>query len=225
MVIPEKSCTPEGFVLFFSEVYLKKKPMNLEKPYAEVIATSISTWKAHCWDRHLVPAYGSLAIIQTGERTLFGLIYEIDAASLDEQRTVWAFGKDPQSLAQDQPQIFEFLKTTIHCLTLGYNQQNQCYYQLAPEPPKLHDFVHQPTREQLTEFFAKEHYLHTLFSYEKNLFSLDDLLLALIRFRAEQKLLNKMQFASFVDTFSLLTANDYRRLKLFLQRAQPLIAW
>lgn len=197
--------------------------METNKAFAEIIESSLSTWRAQCWQWDVLPMYGSLVTITTSERTIFGLVHEIQTGSADSLRTVFTYKKTEEELRRDHPHIFEFLQTSFSCLTLGYQEHGKIQYQLAPEPPKIHAFVQPATRGQLQDFFSHEQYLHTLFAFGSQIFSLDELLLALLKNLAQQQLLTQHQLGQFIETFSLLTANDYRRLKLFLQRAQTLI--
>ncbi len=197
--------------------------MQTIKPFAEVIESSLNTWHAQCWQWDNIPAYGSLVTIETDERVIFGLIHEIHTGSADSARTVFTYKKTEEELKRDHPHIFEFLQTSFSCLTLGYQEQGAISYQLAPQPPKIHAFVQTATRTQLEDFFKNEQYLHTLFACTSHVFSLDELLLALLKHLADHHLLTETKLAGFLETFSLLTANDYRRLKLFLQRAQKII--
>ena len=197
--------------------------MNQQKPFAEIIESSLSSWKAQCWHWDTMPSYGSLVTIKTAQRTLFGIVHEIHTGSTDSLRTVFTYKKTEDELKRDHPHIFEFLQTSFSCITLGYVEENEVHYQLAPEPPKIHAFVYPAQRAELGSFFSKEQYLHTLFSGGQHLFSLDELLLALLKHLSSHELLTEDRLARFLETFSLLTANDYRRLKLFLQRAQTSI--
>lgn len=199
------------------------QPALRNNAFAEIVESSLSIWKAQSWMWDVTPTFGSLVTIVTQERTLFGLVYSIQTGPSDPTRTVMAYGKTEQELLLEQPQIFEFLQTNFSCLSLGYKQNNKLFYQLAPEPPKIHAFVTPATAEQLDQFFSNDHYLHLLFSFSSQIFSLDELLLALIKQLSDLKILKRDRLESFIETFSLLTANDYRRLKLFLQRAQPII--
>ena len=67
----------------------------------------------------------------------------------------------------------------------------------------------------------------TLYGYFANMSNqilhLDELLLATLKHQVDLGILNKERFTTLIKTFSLLTGNDYRRLKLFLQRAGPLV--
>ncbi len=192
-------------------------------PFAEVIESSLSTWRAQCWDWDTMPTHGSLLTVTSGSRTLFGLVHAITTGSHDNQRTVFAYKKSEEQLKKEHPHIFEFLTSTFTCITLGYREGSAIQYQIAPTPPKIHAFVTVPTADDLRSFFSQEQYLHLLFAHADQLFSLDDLLLALVEQLAMSQTLTPASFKRFVETFSLLTANDYRRLKLFLQRAQPIL--
>ena len=55
--------------------------MNNKEPFAEIIESSLSTWRAQCWQWDVIPSYGSLVTITTPERTLFGLVHDIQTGS------------------------------------------------------------------------------------------------------------------------------------------------
>jgi hypothetical protein len=192
-------------------------------PFAEIIESSLHAWKAQCWDWEIMPAHGTILSIPSGSRTLFGIVHASSTGSIDQQRTVYAYKKTEEQLKQEHPHIFEFLTSTFECLTLGYYEEGSMRYHLAPTPPKIHAFVQIPDREALAHFFSHDQYLHMLFAHEKQLAYLDDLLLAVIEQLARARTLNAERLRNFMHTFSLLTANDYRRMKLFIQRAHPLI--
>lgn len=193
------------------------------KPFAEIVESSLSTWKAQCWDWDNMPAYGSLVTVKTSSRTLYGLVYEIQTSSSDNARTVFTYKKSEEELRRDHPHIFEFLQTTFTCLTLGYSEDELLFYQVAPEPPKIHAFVHRASQMHIEKFFSHEQYLHLLFAYAHQVVSCDELLLAILKQLTRSGIITSDNFARFIETFSLLTGNDYRRLKLFLQRAQTIV--
>lgn len=195
---------------------------NQNKQFAEIIESSLIGWLAQSWQWDNFPSFGSLVVIENKERLLFGIVHQIKTGSMDPVRYPFAYQKTEEELLREQPQIFEFLKTTFSCLTIGYKQNNTIWYQLAPEPPKIHSFVALASEQNIREFFSSDQYLHTLFGLSNQLFNLDELLLALLKNLNDQKILNEDTIHSFVQTFSLLVGNDYRRLKLFLQRVQPL---
>lgn len=192
-------------------------------PFAEVIESSLPTWRAQCWAWDIIPAHGSILATHSGNRTIYGIVYAITTGPLDTQRTVFPYKKTEEELKRDHPHIFEFLASTVSCITLGYADHSDIRYQMAPIPPKIHAFVTLPTKQELQAFFSEHGYLHTLFAQADQVTSLDDLLIALVEHMAQTHNLTPERFSRFIQTFSLLTANDYRRLKLFIQRIQPLI--
>jgi len=187
--------------------------------FAEVVQSSLEGWTAQSWEWDTFPEFGSLVTVETKKRTLFGVVHQINTGSLDGNRYPFAYQKTEAELRAEQPQIFEFLQTTFSCLTLGFAEHEKIAYQLAPEPPKIHAFVSPMRIQEYKQFFSTDNYLPLIFS-SAHLFNVDELLLALLHTMHAQKILNKKAIASFIESFSLLTGSDYRRLKLFLQRAE-----
>jgi len=190
------------------------------KPFAEVIESSLHGFIAQSWQWDTFPSFGSIITVESNGRIIFGIVHEIKTGSLDPVRSPFAYQKTHEELQKEQPQIFEFLKTTFSCLTLGYQENDRIYYLLAPEPVKIHSFVGPATNEQCMKLFSSEKYLHLLFGQANQIFNLDELLLATLNYQAKLGILTSDLLNSFIETFSLLTGNDYRRLKLFLQRAE-----
>lgn len=197
--------------------------MQPKKAFAEVVESSLMGWVAQSWRWDTFPAFGSLVLIEGKKRLLFGIVHQIKTGSMDPVRYPFAYQKTEEELTQEQPQIFEFLKTTFSCLTLGYKEKGHLYYQLAPEPPKIHAFVQAADSELMQEFFSNQQYLHLLFGLSNQLFNLEELLLALLKNMHDEQLIHQKTVQNFVQAYSLLIGNDYRRLKLFLQRAQLLL--
>lgn len=192
----------------------------MNKPFAEVIESSLSGWLAQSWKWDHFPAFGSLITIEEKKRTLFGIVHEVKTGSMDPVRYPFAYQKTEEELLKEQPQIFEFLKTTFSCQAIGFRENGKTLYQLAPEPPKIHSFIQKATKEQCQLFFSDERYLHVLFGSTNQIMNLDELLLALMKQLSDLELLSDTRIEQFTHAFSLLSGNDYRRLKLFLQRAE-----
>jgi len=191
--------------------------------FAEVIESSLQEWKAQCWKWDQFPSFGSIVTIKSGLRTIFGIVHQIQMGSMDPTRYPFPYQKTEEELLKEQPQIFEFLKTTFSCITLGYKQHGKIYYLLSPEPPKIHAFVGNIDLETSRQFFSSDRYLHLIFGLSGQVFNLEELLLAMISHQVKLNIFSKEKINKFIETFSLLTANDYRRLKLFLQRVEPLL--
>lgn len=202
----------------------QKQTNQTSNAFAEVIESSLHGFLAQSWHWDRFPAFGSIVTINAKERTLFGVVHEVKTGSMDSMRYPFPYQKTEEELLQEQPQIFEFLKTTFSCLTIGYKQNGKMYYLMTPEPSKIHAFVTPVSKELSAQFFASNTYLHLLFNMNDQILNLDELLLATLKHQVELDILTKERLSSFIETFSLLTGNDYRRLKLFLQRAQPIVS-
>lgn len=188
--------------------------------FAEIIKSSLYQWQGCCWEWDAAPAFGSLVTIETSEKILFGIVFQVETGSKDPARIAYAYKKSHAELKRDQPQIFEFLQTTFLCLPLGYKDKKNCssIYQIPPEPPSIHAFIASATEEVMAEFFGNSSYLYVLFGLSSSIAYLDELLLALLKRQADSGLLTEEKVLYFIQTFSVLTGNNYQRLKLFLQR-------
>jgi hypothetical protein len=190
----------------------------MKKAFAEIIESSLDSWLVQSWKWDTFPQFGSLVVVEQKKQTLFGIVHTVQTGSMDPNRYPFAYQKTEEELLREQPQIFEFLKTTFSCITIGYKENGKLYYHKAPEPPKIHAFVRKASKEELQEFFADERYLHALFSSSGSIHNIDELLLALLKTIEQAELLSERKITKFIEQFSLLTGNDYRRLKLFMQR-------
>lgn len=192
------------------------------EPFAEVIESSLQGWTAQSWHYNKVPAFGSLVMIKTDNRILFGIVYQSQTGSLDGNHYPFAYQKTHEELLQEQPHIFEFLRTTFSCLLVGFIETSSSpaiIYRTAPEPAPIHSFIQTVDNAYLEQFFKSEHYLHLIFG-ASDVCKVDELLLALLSTIKSNNALYPTALSLFLDTFSVLIGNDYRRLKLFLQRIE-----
>lgn len=195
-----------------------------EKYFAEVIESSLTSWLAQSWSWDMFPAFGSFVAVEGKKRTVFGIVHQVQTGSMDPVRYPFPYQKTEEELLKEQPQIFEFLKTTFSCITIGYQEKKSISYLIAPEPPKIHSFIARPDSETSKIFFASTRYLHLLFTHSAQIFNIDELMLALLKQYVELNILTQEKLNSFMQTYSLLIGNDYRRIKLFLQRAEHLLS-
>ncbi len=195
----------------------------LSEPFAEVIESSLEQFLAQSWQWDRFPMFGSLVVINTIKRNLIAIVHQIKTGSMDPNRYPFAYQKTEEELLAEQPQIFSFLKTTFSCLILGYQEKGAVYYTMSPEPPKIHAFIKPAGDDLAKNFFYQATYMHMLFNAANQIHNLDELLLALLKQQKALGILHEQKLHQIIDTFSLLTGNDYRRLKLFLQRVQTLI--
>lgn len=191
--------------------------------FAEVIESSLTGWLAQSWSWDTFPAFGSFVAIESKKRTIFGIVHQVQTGSMDPIRYPFPYQKTEEELLREQPQIFEFLKTTFSCVAIGYQEKKTITYNIAPEPPKIHAFVAYPNAEISKIFFASNTYLHLLFTHSAHIFNMDELLLALLKQYKGLTILTSEKINTFMQTYSLLTGSDYRRIKLFLQRVEHIM--
>lgn len=184
---------------------------------AEVVESSLMTWVGQCWQWQQFPSFGSLVAIDTLDKTLFAVVFDVKMGSGEPNRYPMTYQKTEQELLSEYPHIFEFIKTNFHCLPIGYRQKEQFFHLLPPEPAKIHAFMRYMTEEEKGAFFTKTDFMPILFNTTL-VSDIDELLLAIIRNLVIEGILVEEAMYTFLDFFSLLAGNDYRRLKIFIQR-------
>lgn len=195
----------------------------MQKPFAEIISSSLTEWTAQTWRWDDFPEFGSLVIATSKDYTTFGIVTSITTGSLDAGRHPFTYQKTEEELLREQPQIFEFLKTTFTCIAIGFQHKGSIAHHIQPKPAKIHAFVAPCPPELLKDFLATDHYLHILFAHIENSMHLDELLLAIIKQMKHHSILHETRLEKFIDLFALLIDKDYRRLKLFIHKAVSLL--
>lgn len=196
----------------------------MNNPFAEVIQSTLTSYIAQSWEWNNAPSFGSLVQVTNKDRTVYGFVTSVSTGSSDPMRTPFAYKKTEEELRAQQPHIFEFLQTTFTVHVVAYQPTHETIvYLVPPTPCSIHGFVSPCTKTTMQIFFAQPNFLHTLFAYAPLIACFDELLLAIINQLSEHKLLDRNNIDAFCKLFSLLTGNDYRRLKIFLARIQPLV--
>jgi len=191
------------------------------KPFAEVIESSLDKFLAQSWEWDAFPKFGSLVSVNGGKTTIFGCVTCIQTGSMDPMRYPFPYQKTEEELKAEQPQIFEFLKTTFSVKALGYRDDGgKINYTLPPKPAKIHAFIKMCSEKTSSDFFSDPDFLYLLFDSQGSITHFDDLLLSIFRQLNFSKKLNSAVLNTFCQTLSLLTGNDYRRMKTFLKRVE-----
>ena len=213
----------------FFETNLSINPeQTVTKPFAEIIESCLDHFTAQCWQWDNFPTFGSLVHVDGKEQIIFGCVTDIQTGSMDPLRYPFPYQKTEEELHKEQPQIFEFLKTTFKVQILGYidkKDSSRVLYLLPPKPCKIHAFIHSSLPETQQLFFQKFDFLNLVFAFAHQIPSIDELLLVIIQHLSQQKMLSQEKLDQFCQKFSLLTGNDYRRLKLFFQRIEGNITY
>lgn len=194
----------------------------MKKHFAEVIESSLTNFLGQSWVWDKFPNFGSLVEVQSGSDLILGIVTDVKTGSLDPLRYPFAYQKTEEELKAEQPQIFEFLKTSFNVQVVGSRGNGKFSTFIPSRPCKIHSFISECDRETNIQFFEKPDFLHLLFSFESKISNLDELLLAILRNLAQENALKKETLEQFCKIFSLLSGNDYRRLKIFLSRVENL---
>jgi len=202
---------------------MKATPKSKVHSFAEVIQSSLQSFTAQSWNWDYFPAFGSLVTVTTEKRTLFGIVYAVQTGSSDAGRYPFTFQKTEEELQAEQPQIFEFLQTTFSCLIVGFLENDELIYQIGTEPAKMHAFVNHATITETRHFFSSCLYLYLIFNSPEIPVG-DELLLSLLKTKKDLGLLTQESFLAFIETISLATGDDYRKLKILMTRAHQLLA-
>ena len=198
-------------------------PASQEKSFAEVIASSLDHFIAQSWQWDHFPDFGSLIQVTNNNITILGCVTTVQTGSMDPMRSPFPYQKTELELMIEQPQIFEFFSIFFKVQILGYQSNDSINYVLPPKPSKIHSFVSKTSPSLTQAFFQRADYLHLLFAFAHQIPSIDELLIAIVHKLSDQKQLTKEHFESLCEIYSLLTGNEYRRMKLFLQRIEQLI--
>lgn len=198
--------------------------MKKDTPFAEVIESSLQGFLCQSWDSDSFPRFGSLVVVESKNRSLLGIVHQIQTGSMEPGRYPFPYQKTHEQLRAEQPQIFQFLKTTFACVLVGYREKGKIFYVIPPEPVSIHSFVQPISIELAKEFFYSDRYLPLLFAQSSSiLIGLDELIIALLRYQQELGILSTEKINTYMASYSLLTGNDYRRMKLLLQRVENFI--
>lgn len=184
----------------------------------EVVHSTISQFTTQAWHWDKYPEFGSVICLQSDDITIFGLVYYIKTGSSDAVRQAFAYQKTPDELQQEQPQIFAFLKTDFSAVPLGYKSSHKFVYAMPPRPPKIHAFVRLANNIELAQLLAGTGVVHALFGQYTKIDYFEELLLAFLRYLEQNNMVSRSLLMQVTEQLSLATTNDYRRLKMFMDR-------
>jgi len=196
----------------------------MQNAIAEISASSLQEWQAICIKVDQPPLFGSFVIVQHGVQQYLGLVHHIATGPIDNLHQPFPLQRTHDELMRDYPHVQFFLQTIISCLALGHIIDSRIVLQWPPQPPPLHAPVMQASKNIYQELLIDHQYLSMIFYHKNIAHYLDELLLAVLSRVNEQQLLTTPLLEQFVAQFSLLAGNDYRRLKLFLQRVERIFS-
>ena len=66
--------------------------------FSEVVQSSLEQWKAQTWKWDNFPQFGSIVTIESGKRTIFGVVFQVQTGSLDPIHAPVAYQKTEEEL-------------------------------------------------------------------------------------------------------------------------------
>ncbi len=194
-----------------------------EVGFGEVVASTLTSWTVQSWQLGVYPAFGTLVEIDCENAQSIGIIIDIQTHPKDSARTPFAFGKTLEELHHEQPHIFHLLQTTLFCVPLAVYAKPLFVYEIPKKPVSIHSFARSCPVSTIKVFFSESAWMMSFFNLLRNTPLFDELLLAIIRYGYEAGALTPGHMGDIIDTFSLLTHDNYRTLKIFLQRIELFI--
>ncbi|KKP22476.1 MAG: HerA-ATP synthase, barrel domain protein [candidate division TM6 bacterium GW2011_GWF2_28_16] len=188
--------------------------------YAEIIESNLNSFIAQSWDYKICPNFASLVQTESNNKIIYGIITSIQTSTTDPMHYPFTYKKTQEELKIDNPEIFEFLKTIFTVNIIGYKENNNNFieYCTPPEPALIHSFIENCNPEITQEIFLDKNnkFLNLLFLSEIQ--NIDELLINILKNLKNNNLISQKYMHNFCNKYSLLTNNDYKRLKLFLNR-------
>ena len=195
---------------------------GINRPFSEIIESGLGYFVAQCWEWDNFPEFGDLLHVESNGSMIVGCVTNINTGSIDPMRTPFPYKKTEEQLRVEQPHIFEFLRTTYTAISVGYVNNNKILYHLPSQPCKIHSFVSPCLDDFESIFLGNIDFLDLLFTLSSRVEYFDELLLVLINKLNKAHTISSEFIDAFYKKLSLLTGNDYRRLKIFFARVEAL---
>jgi hypothetical protein len=188
-----------------------------EEEIGEVIGSSNTEFIAECALLHHSPAFGSFIKVQ-GRETIYGVVFNAYTHSLEPNRLAIAYHRSEQELRDEQPQIFELLKTKFEAVIIGYETEGTIRQYLPPQPPRLHSFVYSCHPMEVRRLTSHFWFFRFLMSVEKA--PRDELIAATIRAAYAVREGERSFLVQAGKELVKLIRDDYEMLSSILQRIQ-----
>jgi hypothetical protein len=199
-----------------------------EKKVGEVISSNTVSFIAQCSrneNQSLTlpqsPYFGSF-VRAVGEEIGFDIlavVYEISSGSIDSVHRPTAMNLSREELRNQQPQIFDLLKTDFSAIVIGYIQNDKVYQFIPPHPPQIHDFVFSCSANEVYQITQKMEYLRTLLNSGTSL--CEELVAASIRFAYISRGCDRNFLIEVGRELSNLLKDNFDRLSAILRRIKP----
>lgn len=183
----------------------------------EVIGSSNTEFIAESALLHDSPPFGSFIKIQSRE-TIYAVVFNAYTHSLEPNRLAIAYHRSEQELRDEQPQIFELLKTKFEAVIIGYESDGVIRHHLPPQPPRLHSFVYACQPIEVRRLTSQFKFFRFLLGVEKA--PRDELIAGTIRAANTVRKGERAFLVQAGKELLRLIGDDYEMLASILQRIQ-----
>jgi hypothetical protein len=188
-----------------------------DEEIAEVIGSSNTEFIAESSLLHNSPPFGSFIKVK-GRETIYAVVFNAYTHSLEPNRLAIAYHRSEQELRDEQPQIFELLKTKFEAVIIGYESEGAIRPYLPPQPPRLHSFVYTCHAMEIRRLTSHFWFFRFLMGVEKA--PRDELVAATIRAAYAVRQGERSFLVQAGKELIKLIGDDYEMLAAILQRIQ-----
>jgi hypothetical protein len=167
------------------------------------------------------PPFGSFvrAHLEDEGIDVFGVVYHAETTSFDATHRPMALNLSRQELREQQPQIFELLRTDFSLVITGFRDEGRIHHYLPPCPPQVHDFVYACTVTEVAAITDSMDFLRTLITFSQA--PSEELAASVIRTAYRLRGEDRTFLLAAGRTLANLLRNDYDRLGAVMQRLTP----
>ena len=188
-----------------------------DEEIGEVIGSSNTEFIAESALLHDSPAFGSYIKV-IGRETIYAVVFNAYTHSLEPNRLAIAYHRSEQELRDEQPQIFELLKTKFEAVIIGYESEGAIRHHLPPQPPRLHSFVHNCHPMEVRRLTSHFWFFRFLMAVEKA--PREELVAAAIRAAYAEREGDRAFLVKAGKQLIKLVGDDYTTLASIVQRIQ-----
>jgi hypothetical protein len=184
----------------------------------EVVEANTTGFHSECYELHRAPAFGSFVVARDAAGDTYGIVSNIQTASLDPGRRALARGRDeldPEDVYRNNPELPELLRTQFETVVIGFGDGDQVRSFLPPLPPRLHAFVYPCPPDVVLRLSADLSFLQTVLAAAFRTGS-DELVAAAVRHTAAGQPQTYRVAAG--KELARLLMNDPQRLNSLLRR-------
>jgi hypothetical protein len=154
------------------------------------------------------------------EPTIYAIVHQSATTPVDSSRPVRAYWKDEETLAREQPEVFEWvLVTRFKASVIAHDTGSAIRQFLPPKPPNIHTNVNACTPAEIRILTSRMDFLRTLTSSPNS--AADEVVAACIR---EAYVARNGDFDFLVAAgkeLAGLLKDDYDRLQAIMRRVAP----